>query len=292
MKKTIAFSALIIFLGMSVMANSGAGYNLNHKKTSSKSEVNPNSQVSDVGKGKVVGLDNFYNNEWKKDKSGKSIPFHYLWEDQAESGFSELKGIINKLGAETATLRKAPTLADLGKFSIYFIVDPDTPLETEKPNYLEADAIKQIVDWVKNGGVLVLFGNDSINAEFEHWNQLAKNFGIQFEKNSVNKVTGTLWDMGKIDIFPNHPIFKNIRNIYLKEISTLKLQDPATPVLTRGNQVIMASAKLGKGFVFALGDPWIYNEYIGHMRLPENFQNFEAATNLFRWLLGMAKQVK
>jgi unsaturated rhamnogalacturonyl hydrolase len=286
MKKTIAFSGIIILLCLSGMANSAPGYrNINKKATSY-------SQVSNVGKGKVVGLDNFYNNEWKKDKNGKSFPFHYLWEDQAESGFSDLKGIIDKLGAETATLKKAPTLNELNKFSIYFIVDPDTPLETEKPNYLEAGAIKQIVDWVKKGGVLVLFGNDSVNAEFEHWNQLAKNFGIRFEKNCVNKVTGTNWDMGKFDIFPDHPIFKNVGKIYLKEISTLKLEAPAIPVLTRGNQVIMASAKVGKGFVFALGDPWLYNEYIGHRRLPESFQDFEAATNLFSWLLGIAKPVK
>ena len=26
---------------------------------------------------------------------------------------------------------------------------------------------------------------------------------------------------------------------------------------------------MGKGYVFAIGDPWIYNEYIDHDRLPE-----------------------
>ena len=55
----------------------------------------------------------------------------------------------------------------------------------------------------------------------------------------------------KLDFF-----FKNVKKIYLKEISTLKLDGKAKPILKRGNDVIMASAKYGKGFVFAVGDPW------------------------------------
>ena len=41
----------------------------------------------------------------------------------------------------------------------------------------------------------------------------------------------------------------------------------------------MALAHSGKGLVFALGDPWIYNEYIGHK------DNRRIATNLFRSLM-------
>ncbi|MCL5031418.1 MAG: hypothetical protein M1480_20640 [Bacteroidetes bacterium] len=70
--------------------------------------------------------------------------------------------------------------------------------------------------------------------------------------------------MGKFDVFPDHPIFKGVKKIYLKEISTLKLSGSAKPVLTDKGDVIMASSKLGKGFVFAVGDPWLYNEYIDH----------------------------
>jgi len=249
-------------------------------------------QDNRTGKGKVVGLDNYYNNEWKKDKSGKMLPFHYVWEDTDASGFSDLKGVIGNLGATTATLKQAPTVKYLNKFSIYFIVDPDTPKETEKPNYIQDDAIREIVNWVKKGGVLVLFGNDMGNAEFEHWNRLASAFGIEFREDSENKVIGKHWDMGKYDNFPDHPLFKDIKKIYLKEVSTLKIKSPAIPVLTCNNSVIMASAKYGKGFVFAVGDPWIYNEYIGHSRLPEDFQNYEAAVNLFYWLLRMAPAVR
>jgi unsaturated rhamnogalacturonyl hydrolase len=47
----------------------------------------------------------------------------------------------------------------------------------------------------------------------------------------------------------------------------------------------MASAKLGKGMVFAVGDPWLYNEYMNTRRLPDEYENAKAGKNLFQWLL-------
>ena len=87
------------------------------------------------------------------------------------------------------------------------------------------------------------------------------------------------------DDFPLHPVFKNVNKIYLKEISTLSLSRKAKPVLINGKDVIMASVKYGKGFVFAVGDPWFYNEYFDNRKLPAGFENFKAAKNLFKWLL-------
>ena len=42
---------------------------------------------------------------------------------------------------------------------------------------------------------------------------------------------------------------------------------------------LMAIVKHGKGSVFALGDPWLYNEYIG------SSDNRQIGQNLFRYLL-------
>jgi len=47
---------------------------------------------------------------------------------------------------------------------------------------------------------------------------------------------------------------------------------------------IMATVKYGKGTVFVLGDPWIYNEYLDGRRLPLEYENFKAAHELTRWL--------
>jgi len=46
---------------------------------------------------------------------------------------------------------------------------------------------------------------------------------------------------------------------------------------------IMALVPVGKGFVFALGDPWLYNEYIGRK------DNRQVADHLFRYLLESAR---
>jgi ketosteroid isomerase-like protein len=56
-------------------------------------------------------------------------------------------------------------------------------------------------------------------------------------------------------------------------------------VLTENGDVIMATASYGKGRVFALGDPWLYNEYVDGKKLPADFDNFNAARDLAAWLL-------
>ncbi|MHB8336501.1 MAG: DUF4350 domain-containing protein [Ignavibacteriaceae bacterium] len=241
---------------------------------------------------KVVGLDYYFNHEFIKDKNGKEVQYHYIWEDTANSGYSELGDVIKSLGARLGELHQAPTLKRLKDMSIYIIVDPDTPLETAHPNYIDHNSIVNIVKWVKGGGVLVLFGNDKGNCEFEHLNLLAGNFGIHFNEDSRNDVIGKNYEMGKFDNLPSIPPFSGVKKIYLKEISTLKISKPAKPVLIDKGDVIMASAKVGKGFVFTVGDPWIYNEYIGHRKLPADFHNKKAAENLFSWLLNKAKEMK
>lgn len=189
-------------------------------------------------------------------------------------------------------LKSAPTIKALDKFSIYIIVDPDTPKETAHPNYIEPNDIKVITNWVKNGGILMLLGNDKGNAEFKHLNQLAEKFGIHFNENSINRVVGRKFYLGKFDNLPKQPIFKGVPQIYMKDISTLSLKSAAKAILTSKGNIIMAYAKFGKGGVFALGDPWFYNEYYNNDKLPVPYANDKAAQNLFSWLLGMAQKVK
>jgi unsaturated rhamnogalacturonyl hydrolase len=232
-------------------------------------------------KNRRVGLDYFYNNEYKNNKR-----YHYIWEDHDNSGFSELGKIIKRYGTDIDSIPTAPSLNILNRYNIYIIVDPDTPGETAKPNYIETAAIKDITAWVKKGGILVLLANDSANCEFTHLNKLAEQFGIHFNEDSENRVSGKKYDMGKFDGLPNHPIFKDVKKIYLKEISTIKLSKNALPVLKQRGKVFMAASQYGKGFVFAVGDPWLYNEYIDNRKLPEDFDNFKAAENLFGWLLN------
>ena len=242
-----------------------------------------------IGTNKRVALDYYFNNEWRLRKDSVTERFHYVWEDTTNSGFSILGRIINLLGADLDTLQSAPTDTSLKKFSIYIIADPDTPEETVHPNYVSESDIKSIVPWVQAGGVLVLMANDSGNAEFAHFNKLAEQFGMHFNKDSYHRVMGKAYDMGKSDEFPLHPAFQDVGQIFLKEICSLTLQKPAKPILTEHGHVFMASARIGRGLVFAVGDPWFYNEYMDTRKLSAAFENSKAARNLFKWLLEHAQ---
>lgn len=237
---------------------------------------------------KIVALDYYFNCEWRRvDMS--LVQYHYVWEDTMNSGFSQLGAIIKSLGAEIAAVHESPTSSLLRKYQVYMIVDPDTPEETAHPNYVSESAIQSIVPWVKAGGVLVLMANDSGNAEFTHFNKLAERFGVHFNEDSYHRVKGKAYDMGKSDKLPLHPAFKDVKQIFLKEICSLTLQEPAEPILVEQGHVFMASARIGHGLVFAVGDPWFYNEYMEMRKLPAAFENSKAARNLFHWLLGQAQ---
>lgn len=238
-----------------------------------------------TGMGKTVTLDCFFNNETIKTGTGLTEPFHYKWEEKDNNGFTFLGNVFTSAGAMIKSLSTAPDKANLKGSDVYIIVDPDTKKETPNPNFIQPGHITAITDWVKEGGVLVLLGNDSGNAEFEHFNQLAGAFGIHFNEDSKNRVVGSLFEMGKIMIPPGNPVLKNAKQIYIKELSTLALIPPAKPVLQEKGYVIMAEAALGKGTVFALGDPWLYNEYTDGRKIPMSFQNFTAAQDLVTWLL-------
>jgi lysophospholipase L1-like esterase len=244
-------------------------------------------ELSKIGVGKVVGLDYYYNHEFKNGRQ-----YHYIWEDRENSGFYELGNLFENAGAFISEVPGEPTTEELDRLSIYIIVDPDTPTETEEPNYISKGAIATITDWVRSGGVLVLLGNDAGNAEFEHFNQLAEQFGIQFNAVSLNRVENNNYDMAKFDNLPDHPLFKNLHKIYMKEIATLKLSGAAEPILTSDGNIIIARSKYGQGMVLAVGDPWLYNEYIDNRKLPADFENFKAAQNFCGWLLSRAKRVR
>lgn len=240
------------------------------------------------GKGKKVGLDYYFNSEYKKGADGQSNRFHYTWEDPANSGFSLWGSVFENLGATIQPLTQAPTSAKLKDINVYIIVDPDTPKESEKPNYIGSADIKNITDWVNAGGVLVLMANDSGNVEMTHLNQLAEKFGIHFNRDSYNRVQGAQFEMGKVVVSANHPVFKEPKQLYIKEFSSLQLTAPAKSLLTHKGVHVMASSKVGKGTVFAVGDPWLYNEYTDGKKIPEVYKNFEAGKELATWLLEQA----
>jgi unsaturated rhamnogalacturonyl hydrolase len=177
----------------------------------------------------------------------------------------------------------------LSKADVYIIVDPDTEKETSDPKYMNEKVAATIADWVKGGGVLALMANDHGNCDLEHFNILAAKFGVHFNLDSVNHVEANKFEQGRVIVQDPNEILTAAKTLYLKEISTLKLSQPAKPLLEQNGAVIMATVKYGKGAVFLVGDPWLYNEYTDGRKLPAEYENFKAAQDLSRWLLSRSR---
>ena len=109
-----------------------------------------------IGKGKTVLLDDYYNSEKKKDITGKLMPFHYKWDEMPNSGYSYLGNVFNKFGVQTKTLSAVPDSKNLAGADIFIIVDADNIADNPQPNYVQANDTNAIYEWVKKGGVLVL----------------------------------------------------------------------------------------------------------------------------------------
>jgi unsaturated rhamnogalacturonyl hydrolase len=238
-----------------------------------------------IGKGKKVVLDYYFNHEYRKTKNGKSERFHYTWEDRKDSGFWLWGQQWQQLGAKIDSLGSSPTQQNLKGTAVYIIVDPDSYKETSRPNYMTAQAADEIEAWVKNGGHLILLANDTTNCEIPQFNVLAKRFGIEFVAPNLNFVQGKNWDQGTILIPKDNEVFDPIKKVYIKEITTLKLAGNAKSLVNHQGHSVMAVANVGKGKVFALGDPWLYNEYTNNRRTPLEYENFLAAKKLAEFML-------
>ncbi len=212
-----------------------------------------------------VLLDGYHNNETKE-------PDHYRWENTKNGGFSELETLVRSLGGEARTLKQPVTKASLGNARVFIIVDPDTPEEADHPKYIEASESAALEQWVNAGGRLVLLANDKGNAEFTHLNKLASLFGIEFVETTYKNAKGE-----------DHITVSGADKLraYLVNVAPLKLTNHGAKVLLEdAGTPIAAMVPYGKGFVFAIGDPWIYNEYINRA------DNRQIAENLFRTLIA------
>ena len=238
----------------------------------------------------TVVLDYYFNHETHKTNTGDVKRFHYLWDEDTNPGFAIWGNIFKSKGATLSSLDVAPTVKNLKAASVYIIVDPDSKKENPNPNYITKADANQVAQWVKAGGVLVMMANDSANVELTHFNILANTFGLHFNNDLQNHVIDDAhFDDGAIAV-SNNPVFKTAKKIFMKDVCSIALKGKALPVLKASNgSVIAAITKYGKGTVFAVGDPWLYNEYVNG-RLPAGFDNDNAATDLADYLLSVSKK--
>ncbi len=217
---------------------------------------------------RVAAVDGFHNNEKEP---------HYRWEGTYPGGYSQLGGILRELGFRTETLREAITPKTLAGTDMLIIADPDIPAEAEHPQYISAAESRALERWVRRGGILVLFGNDPGNAEFKHLNELARLFGVEFVESVHKDARGSV----KLSIpgSGTHPVFAGGLTFYAVQVAPLKVTSKSAEILLADNgSPLMALVTHGKGRVLALGDPWIYNEYI------QTRDNYQIARNLFRYI--------
>ena len=262
-------------------------------------------KTQSVGKGKTVLLDSYFNSEKKKDITGIEKSWHYKWNEKSNGGFSLLGNVFNTYGATTKTLYEAPAATNLSKADVYIIVDADNVADNPKPNYGDIFNGRDIKNWVSQGGVFIILHNDKGNCEFEKFNQMIDMFGFYFKDTSRNKVDGKKYEMCALNLTDSNPIFKTAQKVYLKEISTINLLpvDPTNcysrrkPVnsiykLEDSKDLLMLCIKHGKGYVFSVGDPWLYNEYVDGRKLPAEYENFKAANDLVKWALTQSQKSK
>ncbi len=233
---------------------------------------------------KTVMLDYFYNSEVKKNADGTESLYRYTWESTDLRSYSIWGNIMKAKGIKLSSLETKATIQDLKKADVYIVADPDNFKDKPNPNYMNAVDAKAIASWVKKGGVLVMFANDSANADLQHFNILAEKFGMHFTDEQLNPVKKDI-SVGQINIPDNHEIFKKGRTLYMKEVCTIDLSKDAKSILDIQGKTIFAKTNYGKGVVIAIADPWIYDEYIVNDRLNSSFQNKIAADEFTDWLL-------
>jgi hypothetical protein len=217
----------------------------------------------------LVALDCFHNNETSP---------HYTWQLTSVGGYSQFAQLILGLGADTTSIKTAMDSMVLAPVKVLIIADPDDSSEAANPNFMtiaEADALDK---WVQRGGSLMLLGNNKGNCDFVHFNLCAAKFGITFNQDTQSGSA----DLGPL---PLTPLFTGCDTLHIVGICTQTLVAPAQALFTVGGNAIISTALKGTGKVFAMGDPWVYNEYINSK------DNKPCVTNVMKWLLGQTTGV-
>jgi unsaturated rhamnogalacturonyl hydrolase len=245
------------------------------------------SAPSSTSRQKTALIDAWFNSQTRKNAFGQTELYHYKWDDDTINGYSLFGRAFQSYGAALATLPTAPTAATLAHASIYVIASPDVPIKNPNPHYMDQSSGDAIEAWVKAGGVLMLFSNDRDNTEFTHFNTLSDRFGIHFNPVLSHHVTSGDGP-GEVVIPPGTGIFGAGFTAFMKDTSTITVSGPAKAVVTSDGDIMIAISHLGKGAVFAVTDPWIYNEYADGRKMRQ-YDGYEAAQYLAAWATSQAK---
>jgi len=240
---------------------------------------------STLARRKLVFVDGWFNSQQRTDAFGHQVGFHYKWGTWDQPGYSLFGHLFREFGAQTSELDAEPTLANLKGAGVYIVASPDNLDKNPHAHFATREDAAQIASWVRSGGVLLLMENDTSFADLDHFNLVSEKFGIHFNSVLRKHVVGDNWDQGKIVVRPAGPIFHQPHTLFVKDVCTISVSKLARSVLDQGSDTFMATAKYGKGTVFAMVDPWLYNEYTDGRKLPANYDNYAAGKEFVRWVL-------
>lgn len=236
-----------------------------------------------------VTLDTYFNHEVDS-KTGKV--HHYTWDDTSKwGGYSQFGELFTKHGGTLDMLGKAPTLQLLKQSSVYIIVDPDHEKDNPSPNYMDENSAREIASWVRQGGRLLVLTNDRDNCDLTHINSLMDIFGLHFNDTTILNLEIPTKEHPD-NVYPLQGIINGVDKMYMRGTCSIRCTNPAKPLVwTKDNDVVMAESYYGDGVVIAVADPWIYNEYIGHTLLPDNYDNATPAEQIVQRLLTTQRTV-
>ena len=132
--------------------------------------------------------------------------------------------------------------------------------------------------------------NDGPNAEFKHFDALGDRFGIHFNPVLRNHVVGEDKAPGLLTIpAGTGGIFAAEHHTYMKDTCTITVSGTAKAVLADKGDTMMAVSRYGKGVVYAVVDPWLYNEYVDGRNIGPEIDTFASGLELVKWIAGEAK---
>jgi hypothetical protein len=208
--------------------------------------------------------------------------------------------ILKRLRSEFAVRVHAEPLTakTLSGVSVVLISNPSDQAvgANPPPHHFTAQDIDALTRFVKNGGGLIVLGNqENHNLETEDTNKLLSNFGIQF--------TNLYTDVKKLNLPEATPVIGGLRwAFYSGNLLLLEAKHPAQPralglndlnvSLAGGSRdqagALLAAAEPGQGRVVAVTDAgWISNDVLsgkglGGVAIKEH-DNWEIFRRLAHW---------
>jgi len=203
---------------------------------------------------------------------------------------------------EVRVNREALTDASLADVKVILIANPSDRAVGghPAPHHFSPAEIEVLVRYVRNGGGLILLGNqENHNLEVEDTNKLLAGFGLGF--------TNLYTDVKKLTVPPTTPLIGGLTwAYYTGNLLMLDTNHPARPraiVVNDRSQkplngprdqpgVLLAVAELGRGQVVVVTDAgWITNDVLADKGIGgvviTNHDNWEIFRRLARWAAGL-----